>query len=227
MNGTTVDSNGVRILEYRGDSHFRYRAVAENILFKFEEISDFRVEQGKVYPMQYQSERSNPFQKRKKAIGYNWDNQTAHYQYKDKKGTLQLENRVLDPLTSVFELARQVKEGHKDIHFQEVGSRKIKDRHFKLTGEETLSLPYGEVKALRLRMLDDDDKETLIWLAPEKNYLAVKVKQNEDGEEYLLELKSYSPRQPVHLPLEHAATETATPAGTDDTEPPPEPGDSK
>ena len=223
MNGTTVDDNGIRELTYRGNGNFRYRALAENILFKFEEISDFRVEYGEVYPQQYQSERSNPFQKRKKAIGYDWDNNTAHYQYKDRKGTLKLSGRALDPLTSVFELARQVKRGNTTIDFQEVGSRKVKDRHFKVMGEETISLPYGDVKAIRLRVLDDD-KETLIWLAPEKNYLAVKVKQNDDGEEYRLELKSYSPRQPIQLPLEKPAAPVTEPV---DKEPPPDASDIK
>ena len=225
MNGTTVDDDGARILEYRGDGHFRFSTIAENLLFRFEEVTDFKVMEGKVYPLQYHSERSAPFQTRKKAVGYNWKNNTAHYQYKDRKGTLKLKGRVLDPLTTAFELARSVKQGQTNISFQEVGSRKIKDRHFKLVGEETLTLPYGELKTLKLRMQDDDDKETLIWLAPDKNYLTVKVKQNDEGEEYKLELKSYSPRTPVHLPL---TTETSEPEPEPEiTEPPPEPGDIK
>ena len=226
MNGTTVDGNGTRTLEYLGDGHFRYRALAENLLFKFEEVSEFKVVNGEIYPLQYQSERANPFKKRKKAVGYNWKNKTAHYQYKDRKGTLQLEGRVLDPLTSVFELARSVRDGQTDISYQEVGSRKLKDRRFSLVGEETISLPYGTVKALKLRMLDDDDKETLIWLAPEKNYLAVKVKQSEeDGGEYQLELKNYSPQAPVHLPLK-PEPEKPEPA-PEITEPPPTADDIK
>lgn len=225
MNGTIVDDNGTRILEYRGNGHFRYRAVAENLLFKLEEVSDFQVQNGAVYPLQYQSERSTPFQKRKKAIGYDWSNNRAHYQYRDRKGTLQLEGRVLDPLTSVFELARHVRRGETTISYQEVGSRKIKTRDFKVIGEERITLPYGTLNTIKLRVLEDDSKETLIWLAPEKNYLAVKVNQNDDGQEYGLELKSYSPQQPVALPLPAAQREPEQTPGI--SEPPPSADDIK
>lgn len=199
INGTTVDDNGVRRLEYLGDKHFRFTAVAENLLFKFEEVTEFQAQGAEVYPLQYQSTRSNPFKTRKKAIGFDWNKNQAHYRYKDKQGTLKLESRVVDPLTSVFELARQLKMGKTHIVYHEVGSRKVKERVFQVLGEETIELPYGKTQTVKLQKMDDDDKKTIVWLAPHLNHLAVKVQQNDEGEEYVLALKSYKPGKAVNI----------------------------
>lgn len=200
MNGTTVDENGIRALEYLGNQRFRFKTVAENLLFKIEEIAEFQVDGHQVIPLQYQSTRSNPFKKRKKAVGFDWENMKIHYQDRKRSGSLSLNPPLFDPLTSVLELAKQLQRGNTEIHFKEANGRKIKDRHFKVIGEELLSIPYGKLNTVKIKKVDDD-KETLIWFAPKLDYLAVKVQQQEDNEKYMLELKTYKPRQPIEFNL--------------------------
>lgn len=231
MNGTTVDDDGVRRLEYLGDKHFRFSAVAENMLFKAEEITEFQVEGEQVIPLQYLSERSTPFNTRKKALGFDWENMRLHYHYRDKKGTKKLPLNTLDPLTSIFDLARQIKQQKTQLQFTEATGKKIKVRRYTLVGEETIDLPYGEVRAVKLAKIESEDDKLFVWMAPDLNHLAVKVQKLEDGEDYQLLLKSYRPEKAIEFTI--TEPDKAQESGSEAKpmpqvrEPPPGPSDLK
>lgn len=212
MNGAVVDDNAVRELIYLGNQRFRFSAVAENFLFKLEEITEFHVQDQTIYPLQYQSTRSNLFKTRKKAAGFDWENNKLHYQDRKASGTHPLDMGTYDPLTSVFAVTKQLKVGMHDIDFKETDGRKIKSRHYRLLQEELLEIPYGKIKTLKLEKLGDDDKTTYMWLAPSLNFLTVKVSQTEADKDYQLELQSYTPQNEIQIaapkPLTTAATKS-------------------
>ncbi|MCG8673064.1 MAG: DUF3108 domain-containing protein [Pseudomonadales bacterium] len=207
LNGSVVDDEGKRELKYMGNQRFRFTAVAENMLFKMEEISEFQVEGDRILPIQYQSNRSTPFKKRTKAVGFDWDTMTLHYQDRKRSGTKKFQAPLFDPLTSVLELAKQVRANATQVKFKEASGRKIKSREFVVEKKETISIPYGAVETIRIKKVDKE-RTTTIWLAPSLNYIAARVHQiDEDGEEYNLALKKYQPKSKVSLP-----TQTETPA---------------
>ena len=197
MNGAVVDDNAVRELTHLGNQRFRLSAIAENFLFKLEEITEFQVQQQQIFPLQYQSSRSNLLQSRKKAAGFDWSTKKLHYQDRDKSGTRKLKVGTYDPLTSVFAVTRQLKAGEKNIDFKETDGRKTKSRHYRFLKEETLEIPYGKIHTLKLEKLSDDEKTTYLWLAPSLNYLTVKVSQTEEGKDYHLELQRYTPGREI------------------------------
>ncbi len=206
LNGTVVDNEGRRELRYLGNGQFRFTATAENMLFKMKEVSEFQATNNTILPLQYQSSRSNPFKKRTKATGFDWKNGVLHYQDKKRSGTKPLTVGMFDPVSSVYELAKQVKAGKQNIYFKEVNGRKIKDRKFVVKGKETISLPIGKLPTIKLQKIDKKRK-TSVWLAPGLNYLAVKVKQvDASGDIYDLELKKYQPKAPIKLPVFQSTT---------------------
>lgn len=55
---------------------------------------------------------------------------------------------------------------------------------FKRGATETLSLPYGEVTAVKIeRVRENSTRETDYWFAPELDYVLVKMAQRKDGDE--------------------------------------------
>lgn len=209
LNDSVVDDNGERELKYLGNQTFRFTAIAENLLFKIEEVSEFEVINGDtVRSLQYQSTRSNPFKKRKKAVGFDWPSNTMHFEDRKKSGSRAIPKDIYDPLSSVFELAKQVKAGKQSIAFKEASGRKIKERSLNVAGKETIAVPYGSLETIKLTKIEDK-RETTIWLAPSLNHLAVRVKQvNDKGETYELALKSYKPKTPITLQKPTSKAET-------------------
>ncbi|MCA1768321.1 MAG: DUF3108 domain-containing protein, partial [Idiomarina sp.] len=63
-----------------------------------------------------------------------------------------------------------------------------------LAKEQQLSLPYGEVEAIKVeRIRDNNRRQTFFWFAPELNYVMVKMQQFKEGEEQAtMSLKSLS-----------------------------------
>ncbi|RZQ57142.1 DUF3108 domain-containing protein [Pseudidiomarina tainanensis] len=65
---------------------------------------------------------------------------------------------------------------------------------FKRVGEEMLTLPYGEINAIKVeRVRENSRRETDYWFAPELDYVLVKMAQREDGDEVAtLQLKTFN-----------------------------------
>ena len=64
---------------------------------------------------------------------------------------------------------------------------------YKVIGEELLSLPVGQLKAIRIERVGKNlDKQVVAWVAPELDYLLVKLWQAEDKvEQFDVQLQSY------------------------------------
>ncbi|CAA6812402.1 MAG: Unknown protein, partial [uncultured Thiotrichaceae bacterium] len=62
-------------------------------------------------------------------------------------------------------------------------------------GKEMLSLPAGQYNCEKIRMIRDNGKRTTtIWLAPELDFVPVKISHNEEGSVIETQLKSYTTR---------------------------------
>lgn len=77
---------------------------------------------------------------------------------------------------------------------------KIKNYVYQYDGEDELMLPYGLVKAIRLkREVVEKKKITYAWFAPELNYLMVKIQQIKSGvEQFEAQLTSVENTQATH-----------------------------
>jgi hypothetical protein len=98
-----------------------------------------------------------------------------------------------DKLSYQLQLRLDLLAGKTDMTYAVADGGKLKEYRFKVTGEEQIDTPYGRYNAVRV-MRDrgeDADRETLIWLAPELDYLIVRLEQTEsDGKTYALLLKN-------------------------------------
>ena len=56
--------------------------------------------------------------------------------------------------------------------------------HYKVVAEEMLPLPYGNIKTLRIaRIEQNSDKQIYAWVAPELDYMLVRLWRGEDNVE--------------------------------------------
>ena len=71
---------------------------------------------------------------------------------------------------------------------------KLKYYRFRVAGEEVLTTPAGDMLTVKVERVreHDSDRQTTFWLAKDHDYLLTKLKQQESGKGFELNLKSFA-----------------------------------
>jgi len=70
-----------------------------------------------------------------------------------------------------------------------------------------ISLPIGNVEAIKVKRLYDNDKrQALAWFAPEMDYMLVRMWKGEKGmEQFEVQMNSFTVTQPVSTPVSESS----------------------
>ncbi len=91
---------------------------------------------------------------------------------------------------------------------------RIKEYTLAVTGEETISVPAGEFRTIRVERINDPKKTTRFWVAPELGYRLVKVEQQRRDDPVLgfaLKSLSYPTQQDTNTEEEASAEADTSP----------------
>ena len=94
-----------------------------------------------------------------------------------------------------LDLAKQLADGKTSLTYDFVNYRgELRQYGVDVIAEETLSLPYGEIDAVKVKLIRDSKKrETYALFAPSLNYALVRLQQFKEGDEQGdIKLKSFS-----------------------------------
>lgn len=188
-----------RYLKREGEGYeLGYNSKISWLVFKDErkERSTFKIEQGRLKPSHYVMQRSGTGPSRHYELSLDW----AQKQLKtDKKQIIKevaWNDQWLDMLSFHGQIVLDIQQGKTDFVY-DVLNRHGENRSYKykVATEEWLSLPYGKVKAIRIeRYGQGPDKQVYAWLAPELDYLLVRLWQSEDDvEQFDVQLSQYQP----------------------------------
>ena len=105
------------------------------------------------------------------------------------------EDALFDEANVTEQLRVDLASGAETFKYRLVDEKGQEDEYrFEVLTTEELSLPYGEVEAIKVgRIRDNNRRQTFLWFAPELNYVMVKMKQFKEGDEQAtMSLKSLS-----------------------------------
>ena len=158
------------------------------------ETSQFSVVNGHVHPSQYQMnvERTGPDKFYK--VSFDRANQQIRVGKKQEVKVLPWDENWLDSNSFHAQLVLDLKAGKTDFVYQVLNrDGNPREYKYKVVGEELLSLPFGQVKALRIeRYVQAADRQVHAWVAPQLDYMLVRLWQAEDNVELFdVQLKSY------------------------------------
>ncbi|MDR2212618.1 MAG: DUF3108 domain-containing protein [Pseudomonadales bacterium] len=99
----------------------------------------------------------------------------------DKSGALPFTAPVFDDLTSFMEIRRQLRQGLDTIEFQVADRDAIDTNVYRVLGQEMLTTPLGAYNTVHLERVRDagNERTTELWLAPDLDYLLLKLRQQE------------------------------------------------
>lgn len=191
-NGHNI-STATRSLQSLENNRWVYKFSAKaGILASANETSQFTFNN--------QNLTSNSFTRATKYLGMS-DALTINFNQNEKKvstnkdGTsrsFKLENNPLDELNAEIQIREDLKNNHLKPVYYITDAKGIDARKFVNLGEETIKTQYGTFKTMKFKLEHNKpERNTLFWLAPELDYLPVKVAHNDGSNSYGISLINY------------------------------------
>lgn len=123
-------------------------------------------------------------------VEFDWDNGTAAARDGDGDGdgggarTLELGADTVDGFSATLALIQALARGEERIRIATIDDEgKPETLEFRQTGRESIRVPFGTFDTVRVdRIRRGKDRETITWLAPELDWVAVRIDQRRDGE---------------------------------------------
>ncbi|WP_240473115.1 DUF3108 domain-containing protein [Arsukibacterium perlucidum] len=151
---------------------------------KRQETSEFLVSNNQIHPLNYIMKRQGTGPSRHYELHLDPTLQQLLVGKKRELKADSWQDNWLDPLSYHQQLVLDLRAGKTEF-FYEVLNRNgnSKTYHYKVVMEEPLALPYDTVRTLRIARMDDPEKQVYAWVAPELDYMLVRLWRGEDNVE--------------------------------------------
>lgn len=169
-------------------------------LITMTEQSSFGWDEGGVVPLHYQYQQSG-VRRRNEQVVFDHEHQLAQMERDGRQRELGISADTLDDLSFSAQLSAELMhqpglraEGQ-ILRFEILDARRLETHEYRVLGNEQISTPAGELDALKLERIRDNDsgRSTVIWLSPAHDYLLARLMQTEEnGSEMVLNLKQIS-----------------------------------
>lgn len=179
------DLNVTRKLEADNNNHYILTNGGKILVVGFHEISVFRVEEEEIRSISYVYQGTGLVSRRHE-LHFNAEPGKITSLYKDQWYDLPDNGFTLDRMNQMEQLRLELLQGPPDVDditMRIADGKRLKDSHLVLIGEETQQTPMGPVATLHYeRLHDNPERKSDIWLAPQWDYLMVKMVHIEDGD---------------------------------------------
>ncbi|MGB5178776.1 MAG: DUF3108 domain-containing protein [Gammaproteobacteria bacterium] len=157
------------------------------------ESSRGEIDAGGIRPLHYHYERSGGNQ-RIARLSFDWQSMRVENDVAGSHWAMDIPPGTHDKLATQLGMMIALGEGKEDVTFTVADGGTLKEYRYHVIGKETLDLPAGTFRTVKVAKLRKDiDQETIIWFAPALHYLPVRIwRRDSDDEEYLSELEDFS-----------------------------------
>ncbi|MGD8574947.1 MAG: DUF3108 domain-containing protein [Gammaproteobacteria bacterium] len=169
------------------------------------ERSRFRLDQGRIVPIDYTYRHNDGKRTRTDVIRFDWKAGKAREDYRGKVSSYAVEPGTLDRFLAQIAFMRDLAAGKLATGYAVAAKGEVTRYHLTREGEETIKTPAGRFETVRIRQQEaDSDRVTTFWCAPRLGYLPVKVEQRKGGDTpNRMELSRLDP-----VPDEHPTRDT-------------------
>lgn len=191
----SAEFNGMEIeathrLEQLESGQYRETLKARNILGKIDEQALFSIsEKQQIIPQEYRYQRSLIGIKRSESQIFDWPNKTVEYSKDDKTKSVAIDSGLLDVITHKLQLRRDLQSGKEMLSYPVISRGKLKQYVYQVIANEVLETAIGPLNTVKVqRVREDSKRQTIIWLATDWDYLAVRLEQKENGDSHQMKI---------------------------------------
>lgn len=199
----------IRTLKKIADDTYQltYHSNIEWMIFSDsrEETSQFTFKDGKVTPHHYAMVRTGTGPDKDYKIDFDTINKVVTSSHSEYPLKCDWTDEFQDAVSYQVQVREGLKKGETNFSFPLVDKKgNRRDYNFEVIGKEMISLPIGNVEAIKVKRLYDNDKrQALAWFAPEMDYMLVRMWKGEKGvEQFEVQMNSFTVLNPPALPAE-------------------------
>lgn len=203
----TTHGTALRELKKLDNNHYKvtYRSDIKWMIFSDsrEESSTFLYKNNNILPVNYLMTRTGTGPDKKYIIAFDHDTKIVTSNTSEYPLKCQWDDGFQDAISYQVQIREGLKKGHTKFSFPLVDKNgNCRTYDFEVIDKETISLPIGNLEAIKVKRLYDTDKrQAIAWFAPEMDYLLVRMYKGEKGmEQFEVKLKSFTVTSPVALP---------------------------
>ena len=169
--------------EYIYAAHTNARGVASLVLSgTSKETSRFRYIDGIIQPVHYYLNNGLEKEDSETDIRFDLEAGVAHTKHEGQEVTYPIDSTTLDRLSADIVAILELRAGRTPGAYEIADDDSIRTYGFELLGEEQIEVPAGKFHTLKFkRQRPGSSRSTLIWYAPEANYLPVRMEQLKRG----------------------------------------------
>ena len=153
---------------------------------RIQEQASGEVYEGAIRPLQYDRQLDAGRKSSHMQLRFNWPAGQVEARHNADQATLPLAPGMVDPLSLQLLVMGDLQRGQVPPQYRLVDKTEIKTYQIRNQGEETLSTPLGELRTVRINQYTPGKtRMTTFWVAPDRQFLLVRIAQEKDGKEEL------------------------------------------
>ncbi len=182
-----ISLEATRTLTRTGDDRWEMTTEARNFMGRISEISRFHIDDGHILSDHYRYQRRVLGSSKQEEQLFDWkQRRTGYYVNRgpDSKPRreIALDRPLLDRSNYQLMLVHDLRNGAEELSYLIADRGREREYHFERLGRETLSTPQGDIETIKVaRVRDDSDRQTVLWFAPELEYLLIKMEHSEEA----------------------------------------------
>jgi hypothetical protein len=182
--GLPVSAVGIRELKILENGEYVLSSSANSFLATVTEQSLFRIEEQELVPLEYQYKRSGVGKNKKIKLTFDWPEGKVSDEAEGWE--IEITPGILDKLLYQFRMREDLEkaalnnEPWPSMTYQIADGGRLKTYDFKVTGEEELETPVGNINTVKvIRVRKSEDRSTSFWLAPDYEFMLIRLQQIE------------------------------------------------
>ena len=189
----SISGEAIKELKQLDNNTWEVSVEASAMMANIRESSLIKLEDGQILPIQYDYQRKILTRNREAQLRFDWEEGHVTTDIDDKPWRMAIEPGIHDKLSYQLQMPFDLKAGLTTLEYEVADGGKKQIYRFQVTGEDEIETPAGTFTAIRVERDrgEGSNRETLIWFAPELDYLVVRLEQVEpNGNRFALLLKS-------------------------------------
>jgi hypothetical protein len=176
---TADEEGGTYIYEVRTTARGLAKVFVRNTAV---ERSTFRVTDTGLRPLHYLLDDGSGKEENRTDIRFDWDEGIAYSKHEGESFMIPIQDDTLDRLSADILVIMELRAGRTPDTYAIADGEEIDIYGFEALGEEEVEVEAGTFRALKFkRQRDGSSRSTLIWYAPDADYLPVRIEQQKNG----------------------------------------------
>ncbi len=141
-------------------------------------------------PLIYSYDSSGGKKERHVKLDFDWKKMRVTNTINNDPWTMDIENNTLDKLLYHLALMYDLQTGREELRYLVADGGSLKHYEFEILGREKLKTKQGVFDTIKLKR--PGKRETILWCAPELNFVPIRIEQNDKHGLLRMEVKELS-----------------------------------